>query len=513
MLENENVKRIAVLGGGLTGLATAHRLQELAKEHGRKIDVTLFEAGNRLGGLVGTIRIGDYLVDTGADSFLTNKPAAIGLCRRLGIQDRLVPTDAKYRGAMVLYEGRPVPIPEGFQLLSPTEIWPIITTPLFSVWGKIRLLMESFVPRRKQTQAPVDTDDSADQFALVDESLSEFVIRRFGHEALHRLVQPLVGGIYTSDPERLSLAATMPRFLEMEREHGSLIFASLLQKWGKGNHKQSRSAVDSSSGARYGLFAGFKGGMQDLVDALSQSVEADCAVRFQSKVISITTANHRSESHPGQTAALPYTLTFADGTSQSYSGVIMAVSAAHTAQILENLDTNLSHELHQIEYASSAIVVSGHRLADIRNPLKAFGLVIPHAEHRKILAVSFSSRKFPDRAPADRVLLRTFIGGALQPELLHHTDEQLLTLVREELRETLEVNGEPDFMQVVRYDRAMPQYHVGHLDHVDRIEQLTRMYPGLAIAGIACRGVGVPDAIASGERAAEEIDRDLHARS
>ena len=508
MSSNERTKRVAVLGGGLTGLAAAHRLSELAKGRGEAIEVTLFEAGTRLGGLVGTERIGEYLVDTGADSFLTNKPAAVGLCRRLGIESRLVPTDAKYRGAFVLYDGRAVPIPEGFQLLSPTAIWPIITTPLFSVWGKLRLLVEWFVPRRRP--APENRDGGIDpksalaESSLIDESLSDFVLRRFGHEALDRLVQPLVGGIYTSDPNKLSLAATMPRFLEMERDHGSLIRASLRQKTGvagkpsNSSDSMNTAPVDTSSGARYGLFAGLKGGMQDLVDALRAKVESTCSLRMNSRIASITSV-------PRATGEPSYLLTFDDGQQEEFAAVIVAVSAAHTASVIEKMDPRLGHELRQIEYASSAIVVSGHRLADIRHPLNAFGLVIPHAERRRILAVSFSSRKFPERAPADRVLLRTFVGGALQPELFQQTDEQLLQIVREELAETLGVQGEPDFMRVVRYERAMPQYHVGHLDHVAAIEALTRQHLGLAIAGIACRGVGVPDAIASGERAAEQI--------
>jgi oxygen-dependent protoporphyrinogen oxidase len=518
MPENQSIKRIAVLGGGLAGLAAAHRLQELAKEHNQNIEVTLFEAGTRLGGLVGTVRIGEYLVDTGADSFLTNKPAAIGLCRRLGIEDRLVATDTKYRGALVLYDGRPVPIPEGFQLLSPTAIWPIITTPLFSAWGKVRMLMEWFVPRRKQTTvtsvAGTEINRAADS-TLVDESLSEFVIRRFGHEALNRLVQPLVGGIYTSDPERLSLAATMPRFLEMERDHGSLICASLIQKWGKGNkassgeRSQNGTPIDTSSGARYGLFAGLKGGMQDLVDALRQSVESSCSIKLNSKVDSIKAVETTAAATGVRPNSPQYVLTFADGTQQQISAVIAAVSAVRTAEITEALDSDLCHELRQIEYASSVIVVSGHRLADIQNPLHAFGLVIPHAERRRILAVSFSSRKFPERAPADRVLLRTFVGGALQPELFKETDEQILKIVREELAETLGVRGEPDFMRVVRYEQAMPQYHVGHLNRVAKIEDFSKQHAGFAIAGIGCRGVGVPDAIASAERAAEEIFRGL----
>jgi len=556
MAEPRSVKRVAVLGAGLTGLAAAFRLQELATSRGEAIEVTLFEAGSRPGGMVGTERIGGYLVDIGADSFLTNKPGAVGLCRRLGIEDRLVATDTRFRGALVLHQGQTVPIPEGFQLLSPTAIWPIITTPLFSVWGKLRLLAEWLIPGRyksiRRTSAKSDSADAPPEIPLVDESLSDFVLRRFGREALDRLVQPLVGGIYTSDPQRLSLAATMPRFLEMERDHGSLIRAALRQKsrpesrpsaqtgaagTARGRGAQTERPVDTSSGARYGLFAGLKEGMQELVDRLHASVAKSCSFRLNTQVVSVTAnasaaagtlppsaplpsvplpsalppsePGHLTTSSTGSGSGTGYLLTLADGITEPFDAVLIAVSAVQMGPLVQQLNPRLSASLQQIEYASSAIVVSGHRLADIRHPLDAFGLVIPHAEGRKILAVSFSSRKFPDRAPTDHVLLRTFIGGALQPELLQQSDEQLLQTVRDELGELLGVRGEPDFMRVYRYRQAMPQYHVGHLEQVAKIEEFSREHPGIALAGIACRGVGVPDAISSGESAAEQILADF----
>jgi oxygen-dependent protoporphyrinogen oxidase len=552
MAEPRSVKRVAVLGAGLTGLAAAFRLQELATTRGEAIEVTLFEAGSRPGGLVGTERIGGYLVDIGADSFLTNKPGAVGLCRRLGIEDRLVATDTRFRGALVLHQGQTVPIPEGFQLLSPTAIWPIITTPLFSVWGKLRLLAEWLIPGRyrsiARTSGKSDSANAPPEIPLVDESLSDFVLRRFGREALDRLVQPLVGGIYTSDPQRLSLAATMPRFLEMERDHGSLIRAALRQKsrpesrpsaqtgtagTARGRGAQTERPVDTSSGARYGLFAGLKEGMQELVDRLHASVAQSCSFRLNTQVVSVTANASAAAGTLPPSALLPsvpppsvpppsepghpttsstgtgYLLTLADGTTEPFDAVLIAVSAVQMGPLVQQLNPRLSAALQQIEYASSAIVVSGHRLADIRHPLDAFGLVIPHAEGRKILAVSFSSRKFPDRAPPDHVLLRTFIGGALQPELLQQSDEQLLQTVRDELGELLGVRGEPDFMRVYRYRQAMPQYHVGHLEQVAKIEEFSREHPGIALAGIACRGVGVPDAISSGESAAEQILADF----
>ena len=552
MAEPRSVKRVAVLGAGLTGLAAAFRLQELATSRGEAIEVTLFEAGSRPGGMVGTERIGGYLVDIGADSFLTNKPGAVGLCRRLGIEDRLVATDTRFRGALVLHQGQTVPIPEGFQLLSPTAIWPIITTPLFSVWGKLRLLAEWLIPGRyrsiARTSAKSDSANAPPEIPLVDESLSDFVLRRFGREALDRLVQPLVGGIYTSDPQRLSLAATMPRFLEMERDHGSLIRAALRQKSrpesrpsaqtgaaaaARGRGTQTERPVDTSSGARYGLFAGLKEGMQELVDRLHASVAQSCSFRLNTQVVSVTANASAAAGTLPPSALLPsvpppsvpppsepghpttsstgtgYLLTLADGTTEPFDAVLIAVSAVQMGPLVQQLNPRLSAALQQIEYASSAIVVSGHRLADIRHPLDAFGLVIPHAEGRKILAVSFSSRKFPDRAPPDHVLLRTFIGGALQPELLQQSDEQLLQTVQDELGELLGVHGDPDFMRVYRYRQAMPQYHVGHLEQVAKIEGFSREHLGIALAGIACRGVGVPDAISSGESAADQILADF----
>ena len=508
-------RRIAVIGGGLAGLSAAYRLMERAQTSGQPVELTLFEAGPRLGGIVGTERIGEYLVDVGADSFLTNKPGAVSLCRRLGIENRLIPTDSRFRGALVLRDGRPVPVPEGFQLLSPTAIWPVLTSPLFSVWGKLRMLMEWFVPSQRpdgnKNLNVTGSESSSQDFSFGDESVAHFVRRRFGREALERLIQPLVGGIYTSDPEKLSLAATMPRFLEMERDHGSLIRAALLDKSqggmsGESSDRSKKSTKeDSSSGARYGLFAGLKGGMEDLVDALRQKVSSGCSVRLNTAVASIEAAELGNSVPTNRSSPTRFQLVLDNGTQEGFSAVVVATTAVRTAGVVSGINPLLAQELKAIPFASSALVVSGHRLEDVSDPLRAFGLVIPHAEHRRILAVSFSSRKFPDRAPSDHVLLRTFVGGALQPELFGLDDEEIRRLVKSELSEILGVRGQPDFMRVYRYGQAMPQYHVGHLDRVARIEEFIKQHPGLSLAGIAYRGVGVPDVISSGERAAENV--------
>lgn len=475
LLDNMSIPtRIAILGGGLTGLAAAHRLIELRGD--RPLDIHLFEAGSRWGGLVGTVERDGYLIDTGGDSFITNKPGALPLCQRLGLAESLQTLDSHYRGALVLSKGRTYPVPEGFQLLSPSSMGPVLRSPILSPWGKARMAWEYFIPPRKETG---------------DETLASFVRRRFGSEALDRLVQPLVGGIYTSDPEKLSLQATMPRFLEMEQKYGSLLRAMRLGKPATGDDT-------TSGGARYGLFVGLRGGMQQLVDTLVAKVSPQVTMHLDTPIESVDrtepVANYRLRFRASQ-QALP----------SDFDSVIVTLPALRSASVVGNLDSALSTALRSIEYASSSIVITGHRLADISHPLNAFGLVIPHRERRRILAVSFSSRKFPNRAPEGRVLLRTFVGGAMQPELAELDDAATSQLVREELAATLSVRGEPDFEMVIRYPKAMPQFYLGHCDRVAEIERLTAAHPGLFIAGNAYHGVGIPDAIHSGEKAAERL--------
>jgi oxygen-dependent protoporphyrinogen oxidase len=475
-------KRIAVIGGGITGLAAAHRLLELADEESRQVELTLFEASAKAGGVAGTRQVGEYLVETGADSFITNKPAAIRLCERLGLADELISTETTHRGSLVLRKGNPVPVPDGFTLLSPAKVWPILKSPIFSPLGKLRMGLEFFVPRRTARSGE----------ALPDESLAAFVRRRFGEEALERIVQPLVGGIYTSDPEKLSLAATMPRFLDMESEHRSLIIATRKQAAKQDADTANR---EHGSGARYGLFATLRGGISDLFEKLQDTIAARAEVRFENRVNSVTRQpDGRVEIRT-------------DDAASTFDGVVLATPAYVSSELLsaEAGTDELRSLLAQIEYASTAIVVSGHRLADIEHPLNSFGLVIPAIEKRKVLAVSFSSRKFPGRAPDGRVLLRTFVGGAMQPELLGLDDEEIVRIVSQELAGMLGVRGQPDFMEVVRWDRVMPQYHLGHVERVSRIFELAASLPGIELAGNSYHGVGLPDCIASAEAAAERL--------
>lgn len=477
------VLRVAVIGGGITGLAVAQRL--VSRSGG--IQVTLFESSHRLGGIIRTEEADGFLMELGPDSFITNKPAAMQLCSELGFTDQLISTDSRYRRSLVLRNGRPMPVPDGFMLMAPANPWAILKTPVLSLAGRLRLLAEAFVSRRT-------TDD--------DESLASFVRRRFGKQTLDRLVQPLVGGIYTADPEKLSLKATMPRFLDMEKSHGSVIRAALAQRNSPvdGDECADADRATSGSGARYGLFATAAKGLGDLVSSLETWLRKDGHVKFHlgCRVTSIAPSE-------GTTSGW-WIQTMTSTASQQFDAVIITLPAHIAARLLNHAGLHeLESRLCEIEYASTAIMVSGHQLADFSHSMDAFGLVIPAIEKRKILAVSFSSRKFLNRAPEGRILLRTFVGGAMQPELLQLDNDAITSTVNEELRQIFGMSKDPIFSEVVRYDNAMPQYHVGHLDRVAHIEAAQSRFPGLYLAGSAYHGVGIPDSIASGQKAADAI--------
>ncbi|MFI4873925.1 MAG: protoporphyrinogen oxidase [Blastopirellula sp. JB062] len=460
--------RIAVIGGGISGLAAANRLHELSPS----TEIRLFESAERLGGVLETRRDHQFLVEQSADTFITNVPWGVDLCRRIGIEHDLLPTNDALRKAFVVRQGRLVEVPEGFLLMAPGKAWPILRTPILSWQGKLRLAWEYFVPPRQN---------------LRDESLKSFVVRRLGVEAYERLVQPLIGGIYTADPEKLSVAATMKQFVEMERRHGGLI---------RGMRRRQSREGQSDSGARYSMFVAPRGGMSDLVDAIAKRLP-DSTIRLQSPVTSVTCDSNRN----WHIACKDMTETFA--------GVIVAAPAPAAANLLRRQAPSLAQDLAQISYAGCAIAILGVRRDQIARPCHGFGFVVPEVEKRRILAASFASHKFPGRAPDEDVLIRVFVGGACHPEMNHLPDRQLRKIVSEELSELIGLKGEPQTFSVRRWTAQMPQYHVGHLDLVERIEQATARLPGLALAGNAYHGVGVPTCIRSGELAAERLTEQL----
>lgn len=450
-------KRIVIVGGGISGLAAAHRLIELGFP---RTQITLVEASGRLGGTLQTHHRDGFLLERGPDSFISEKPEAVSLAKRLGLESRLIETNEQYRRSFIVRNGRLRPVPEGFQLLAPSRVWPFITTDVFSFIGKLRMAADLVLPRENGKE---------------DESLASFVRRRLGQEALERMAQPMVGGIYTADPETLSLRATLPRFLDMEQDHRSLILAMMRQRPKAG-----------TSGARYSLFLSFDRGMEVLVDALAGVVPN---VRLKTRVqeLSFDSRTWRIKADSGE--------------SFEADVVCLAVPAYTAARLLENVSPRLASQLKAIKYASTATINFAYQRAAIKHPLNGFGFVVPFIEKRSLIACTFSNVKFNHRAPEDHVLLRAFAGGALQPEMFVRDD--LESLIEADLRELLNIDRSPLFTEVAKWERSMPQYEVGHLERVSEIENGIRGLTGLALAGNAYRGAGIPDCIRSGEAAAE----------
>jgi len=467
---------IVVVGGGISGLTAAYDLQRLRRERGIAAEVVVLEASERTGGTIETARADGFTMERGPDSIVTDKPQGLDLCRALGLEERLVPTDASHRGSFIARGNRLLPVPEGFHLLAPSRLWPFAASDILSWSGKLRVAADMIIPAKRSDE---------------EESLAAFVRRRLGREALDRIAQPMVGGIYTADPERLSLAATMPRFIDMERRHGSLIRAMLA----------ARRTSESSAGAtgpRYELFVSLQDGLEELPRALVASLPPG-TVRTGVRVAGITRSQGgwrlRTNSGPIEAQAL-----------------CLAVPAYRAAELLRDVDRTLADELAAIPYASSATVNLTYRRQDVPHPLDGFGFVVPAVERRATIACSFSSVKYAHRAPSGMVLLRAFVGGALAPQNLELDDEQMVGAVTSDLGELLGVRVPPLQSLVSRYERSMPQYHVGHLARVARIEDRVAQVPGLGLAGNAYRGTGIPDCIRSGMQAAAVLIESLRHR-
>ena len=496
------MKRIVIIGGGITGLAAAYRILERSHESGKEVDLTVLEAGSLVGGIVRTRERDGFLLEDGPDSFISEKPEALALVKRLGLESQLIQTNEQDRRSFIVRQGRLLPVPEGFQLLGPSRLWPFVKSDIFSWPGKARMALDLLLPRRA-----MNGDNT-------DESLARFVRRRFGSEALERMAQPMVGGIYTADPERLSLRATMPRFLEMERKHRSLILA--LRRGAAG----AAGKGSGTSGARYSLFLSFDRGMQVLTDTIKQRIlnfrshisdlgrpisddsdgQLKASIRLNTAVESLLI-----EPSPSDKPSPGWKLTTRSNETFLADAVCLALPAYVSSGLLSKLDPQLAAELAGISYASSATINLGFKREDISHPLNGFGFVVPFIEKRSLIACTFSSVKFAGRAPQGHALLRAFVGGALQPELLELSGDELLARVFADLRDLLGIKRAPLFAEVTKWERSMPQYHVGHLERVKRIEERVAALPGLVLAGNAYSGLGIPDCIRSGENAADSM--------
>ena len=472
--KNSNT-HIAIIGGGIAGLATAYTLQERAKAIGISMTYTLFESSANLGGKILTEKENGFIVEGGPDSFLAQKPWATQLAQALGLDQDLMGTNQAQKKLFVINHGRLTPMPDGVMLIIPTRFMPFITTSLISWPGKIRMGLDLFIPRRKGDE---------------DESLGSFIRRRLGSEALEKIAEPLMSGIHVSDPERQSLLGTFPRFRTLEKQHGSLIRGMLAQR--RAAHSNRKGEDKSENGSwKNSVFVSLRGGMAQLVRAL-EKVLTGGQIRTSCQVTEIRPLTQQG-----------YQLTTSGGETLNVDAVVLATPAFVTADLISRFVPNLSRALGTIRYVSTATVSLAFRQSELGDPLKGVGFISPKKENCKISACTMTSTKFANRAPDGQVLLRCFVGGPWHEEVLEHSDAEIIAGVRSELAALMGVQAEPVLARVYRWPKGNAQYDVGHLD---RVKEMHKMCPrGLFLTGSAYEGIGIPDCVHQGQLAAEKV--------
>ncbi len=454
--------RIGIVGGGISGLAAAFAIEQ-RRRAGAEIEYTLYEASQSLGGVLRTDHIDGCVVEAGPDSFLTEKPWATDLCRELGLGDQLIGSNDADRKTYILTRGQLVEMPDGLMFMVPTKIFPTGLSPLFSWKTKLRMMRELFQPPRA---------------AEHDESVADFVTRHYGSVMVDRLADPLLSGIYGGEAANLSVRAVLPRFAEMERTHGSLGRAMLAAR------KTIKKVGAVPRKPAPPIFTSLKNGMQQLADSVVSRLSAESL---------LTNASVQAIQREADSWVVS-----AGMRSDQFDSVIMALPAPQAALLLRRASPELATELAAIRYTSSITVGLGYG-RDVRQSLPpGFGFLVPRSEGKRMLAATFVHNKFPHRAPDDRALLRCFFAGIDAEDVWPIPDDQIVGIVRNELQQILGLRAEPLFARVYKWKSAMAQYGVGHLD---RLERLRQKLPGLALAGNAFRGIGVPDCVRSGSEA------------
>lgn len=463
---------VAIIGGGITGLAAAHAVCAERPD----LDVTLLEQSERLGGKILTESVDRYIIEGGPDSFLSVKPRGVGLSRELGLEGQFIRPDEENAGSFVLSRGRLVPIPEGLSGLVPSRLGPMFRTPLLSPAGRVRVAMELAI------RPKLGNDD---------ESVADFIERRFGGGAYANMIEPLMAGIYAGDGRKLSLAATFPQLRATERTHGGIIRGAIAAKRELGRRQDA-------PGPKRG-FLSFEGGMIELVRRLQESLlSAGATIETGSDVRSIT----RSADGSG------FVLQVArDGQQRQRicHGLILATPAWKAAELARQVAPTAAGALGEIPHVSNALVAVAFDSSRVSRPLRGYGYVVPRAEDRAVMAMTWVSSKWRGRAPDGKVLVRAFIGRAGQKRYLAGDDASLTRIALREIGDVLGISGEPELTRVYRWDRGMPQYNLGHLQRVAAITEDCTGVPGFEIAGNMFRGVGIPDCIASAEGAAARL--------
>ena len=455
-----------VVGGGIAGLSAAFHLKRLAQAAGLPLQIGLLDQENRLGGKILTEQVGELVVEGGPDAFVSTKPAAVEMCRQLGLEDSLVGANLDRRRVYVLREGRLVELPEGLAMMVPARLGPVLASPLLTLGGKARMGLDLLLPARRGAE---------------DESLGSFLSRRLGRQAYERMIEPLMSGIYAGDGDQLSLQATFPFLREWERRYGSLTRGAMALALARGRNGRAERGRS--------IFLTLPGGLGELVQALQAALGG---VQLLPGVAARRVLRH----------GRAYRVLTSRGDFQAEL-VILATPAFASAELVRPLRAELSALLEGIEYASTATVSLAYREQDLPRPLDGHGYIIPRGEGRQALACTWTSTKFPHRAPAGVALLRVFIGRAGQPLREEVQSADLIAMAREELRMTLGLEAEPQLARAYRWPRSMPQYNLGHPARLQAIQAEAAQLPGLYLAGAGYGGVGIPDCIRSGQAAAE----------
>lgn len=456
------MKRVAIIGGGIAGLSAAYFLEK-ARRAGAPLQWTLFEKSDRLGGVIRTEQRDGFILEAGPDSFLTSKPDAFALCRDLGIDDQIIPSNDTIRKTYILVKKRLIEIPDGLQFMVPTRVLPIATTPLFSFGTKLRMARELLI-------RPGGMNG--------DESVAAFVRRHFGQEMVDRIAEPLLAGVYGGNAEHLSMRAVLPMFAAMERDHGSLARASL----------QAKKKAAAAGAKPAPLFSTLKNGLQQMLNALTPALDPQ-ALRLRQNVADVARKNDE------------WRITTADG-GQGFDAVLMGIPATSAAALLAPLDQEIAARMARIQYTSSAAVAIA--FDGIELP-PGFGYLVPGTEGKMMMACTFVHNKFSHRAPEGSSLLRCFFSSSRVPDLLQLSDTDLEKAALKELREVLGLTAAPRFVRVFRWSQGLPQYETGHLDRVAEIQSRLEALPGLSIIGNSFYGVGIPDCIKSARQAAEKL--------
>ena len=472
--------RVIIIGGGIAGLAAAVHLKQGAKVHDKQLDVLLLEKDSRVGGKILTEKVGSYLVEAGPDSFLPEKVQTVHLARHLGLEAEMLPSNDEHKGTFIFSGGRLHSLPEGVMLMVPTMFMPMVRSNLITWPGKLRMGMEVFVPRRKLQG---------------DESLGSFVTRRLGKECLDKIAEPLVAGIHTSNPDNMSVEATFPRFLQMERTHGSLIRGMLASMKNRPHATLSGPAKAKPSGPKMTYFMSFRKGMQTLSQACADHL-GPASIRTGASVVSV------------EPRGKGYAVILQNGETLEADHVMVGTSSYDASRMVRNFAPDAADQMDRIDWSSSGNVSLAFRREDVKVPLKGFGFIIPKLEDRRINATTYSSIKWSYRAPDDRIMLRAFVGGGNREDLVYDLDDrQMVQTVLEELDAIVGIRAEPELARVYRWYKSMPKYTVGHMDRMAILDRTVAAYPGLHLLGCSYKGIGIGGCVQESLVAAEKVLR------